>query len=112
MWATRTRCSATRVRRRAFSRVAPRLTLAADGFASGETVFEQRAADRKRKVTTLLAGAATEEDAVRVRASRCRLGLVSLTPASPFRASGRRRRSAAKSRCSRTTSSPRSKRLT
>ena len=56
-------------------RVAPRLTLAADGFASGETVFEQRAADRKRKVTTLLAGAATEEDADRVRASRCRLAL-------------------------------------
>ena len=41
----------------------------------GETVFEQRAADRKRKVTTLLAGAAAEEGADRVRVLSCVLSL-------------------------------------
>jgi hypothetical protein len=34
---------------------------------AGETVFEQRAADRKRKVQSLLAGAASEEPGDTVR---------------------------------------------
>jgi len=48
---------------------------------SGETVFEQRAADRKRKVTMLLAGAAAEEGADRVSLRRRVLPrLARLTP--------------------------------
>ncbi len=68
----RTRCSGTRVRLSSarFRVGSSLLTCRLSRCHAGETVYEQRAADRKRKVTTLLAGAAAEEGADRVRV-RC-----------------------------------------